>query len=1114
MHRPVLYSAFVAAFAIVLSIQCRVVRAEERWESWPQKPIEISPVEGVIECFWLKHLHSLRRWTAENGTFSAGLDATYFHFTATSSGATASMTRSYDMDPGDYQRLIVRLTPGESLRTTVTAVVDGQARTIVSNAAGSHRVLELTGPINGEKLSRLTLRFTAVEPGEHKVRLRWVMLDRPGARWKPPEDPFEGMIVEQPINRFEPGLGIVLGPDELRRMREALKLPVSQATWQGDLEYAARQYEVDPISLLRPYSLYVPSRYGRKTDESIPTSQDGIMLALVGLLTENEDYLRRAAQHAIVLARVEHWAEGFVSRLPGYPWNHSGFAPNTATIKASLLLDWTWHYLTPEGRALIRHAIQHKGLARVWHSRNAMANQGVRFNKGLILGRMALADSFDDPDLRRYIHGCIDRINPKLQAIVRRDGSFSEGFDYGSSTLTSTLISYQAASRCLGRPISELASPRVLPAMRHVLLSRGELNPVLAAFCAGPLGDTTFASQCIPAGLLYSHDRHDHPGPKTWPWWPSTVNRTEYCAFGLHLLWAPGVLPHPEPPKLPRFFFPVAQARSNDAPRTHGGKQSLDVSKGAVNVGSDQDYLRDVSGATVAAWVKVSKNQLAARESYIYQSSGRPSSRLHLQVRGRGTPQSIGTLASFMRRVDADDTASLFSTKTIRFDRWVHVAMVVDYVASTYSFYIDGSDAGSGSTGLSRGRSQNSPTPQNWVGAGSGRNHFPGLIDDVRIYRRALSPEEIQRLTRPADDVPADNKGDLVLQYTFEQSGQLVKDLARVDGTDTPVDDGNIDAGSGWVFIGNDDPLAPRWSFESGMWDMHGHAWRHKHSLTLRAWGEKLLIERDILPYEDARSEYTQKTRAYNVFSPAERDQSPRAGSGGKISVAADLGPVVVIESDNATAWASGVRRAVRRVIMFRSNMMVIHDDIVLDQAETGVQNWTSLRPWQIEHRNRCISRRGETAVRLHSILPQVPQLLTGEDSVSDEQDGIVPVYRAAFTSRASKRHEMLTVIEAIAPDTNQNPSLRQSPSIRSLGDGVVELRQGPDTMRIVAVPGKAATSENLGFTTDGVLLFVVTCADQPVAAGAFDATWVKGPDISISGDGFVRWTAESRAEN
>tara|TARA_Y100001934_G_scaffold276560_2_gene373375 strand:+ start:578 stop:3850 length:3273 start_codon:yes stop_codon:yes gene_type:complete len=1076
----------VLAIALV---NCSLVAAED-WESWPPRPIEVSPVEGLIECFWLKHLHALRRWTSEDGRFSTSLDATFLHF----KGATSSMTRSYDLNLGDYQRLIVRLTPGEKVRTTITAVVDGQPQTIVRNAAGSNRVLEFAGSISGKKLSQLTLRFTASEPGEHKAQLRWILLDKPGSRWNPPEKPFEDMIVERTVNRFQPGLGILLGADEIRRMRERLKLPVCQATWQGDQDYAARQYQVDPLSLLRPYSLYVPSRYGRKSDESIPTSQDGIMLALVGLLTENEDYLRRAAQQAIVLAQVEHWAEGFVSRVPGYPWNHSSFAPNTATIKAALLLDWTWHYLTPRGRTLIRKAIKEKGLARVWHGRRAMANQGVRFNKGLILGKMALADSFDDPQLRRFVQDCLDRINPKLQAIVRTDGSFSEGFDYGSSTLTSTLISYQAASRCLGRPINELASPRILPAMRHVLLAKGELNPVLAAFCAGPLDDRTFESQCVPSGLLYSHDQRDHPGPETWPWWPLSVNRTEYCAFGLQLLWAPSLPSQPSPPRLPRFFFPVAQARSSDTPPVYGGKSSLDAGKGAVNVGADQDYLRDVSGATVSAWIKVSRSALSAQQNYIYQSSGRPSSRLQLQVRGRGTSQDIGTLAAYIRRVDGDASASLFSAAPIAFDRWVHVALAVDYVAGRYSFFMDGANAGSGSTGLSFGRAQDSATPQNWVGAGGGRNPFPGLIDDLRVYRKALLPGEIKNHT----DL------DLALHYTFEGSGPRIKDLARADGTASPIDDGDIAAASGWVFMGNDDSLAPRWSFESGLWDMHGHAWKHKHSLTLRAGGEKLLIERDILPYEDARSEYTQKTRAYNVFSPAERDQSPQAGCGGRISVAEDLESVVVIESDNATAWARGVRRAVRRAIMFRPGVMVVHDDVLLDEEETGVQNWTSLRPWQSDGRNRCLSRRGNATVRLHGILPHIPKLVTGEDSVSDERQGIVPVYRAAFISPASKRHELLTIIEAIMPNDTQSPTLK------SLDDGGVELRQGSDILRVFAAPKNAATSAKFGFTTDGVLLFVMTRADQPMTAGAFDATWLKGPELSISGDGFVHWRAAS----
>jgi hypothetical protein len=168
-------------------------------------------------------------------------------------------------------------------------------------------------------------------------------------------------------------------------------------------------------------------------------------------------------------------------------------------------------------------------------------------------------------------------------------------------------------------------------------------------------------------------------------------------------------------------------------------------------VGANQDYLQDVAGATVAAWIKVSKGSLMARENCIYQSTGSPSSRLHLQVRGKGTPQTTGTLAAFMRRVDTDKTASLFSTSTICFDQWVHVALAVDYVGGTYHFYINGSDAGSGPTGLSPGRSQRTPTPENWVGAGSGGKHFPGLIDDVRVYRRTLSTDEVRCLAGPRE---------------------------------------------------------------------------------------------------------------------------------------------------------------------------------------------------------------------------------------------------------------------------------------------------------------------------------------------------------------------------
>jgi hypothetical protein len=119
----------------------------------------------------------------------------------------------------------------------------------------------------------------------------------------------------------------------------------------------------------------------------------------------------------------------------------------------------------------------------------------------------------------------------------------------------------------------------------------------------------------------------------------------------------------------------------------------------------------------------------------------------------------------------------------------------------------------------------------------------------VRVYRRALSRDDGRRLTHPISTLQDESLNrESALHYTFEGSGQWVKDQADADVAVTPVDDGEISAGSGWVFMGNDDPLAARRSFESGLWDMHGHAWRHKHSLTLRASGEKLIHKWPDLP--------------------------------------------------------------------------------------------------------------------------------------------------------------------------------------------------------------------------------------------------------------------------
>ena len=857
--------------------------AEAPGTAWPSAPIATSAVEGVIESFWNPRLQAATRWQGENGVLTEYWDACFFKMRNHPGGGKARMTRAYELDLGDYQRLRVRLRPGAGVKTRIVAEIDGSPQQVAEHVAATHDALEIVGPIEGQRLTGLSLEFTVLRgaPGlppenkasgagkAHAIQLRWVLLEKDGTAWRPPAVPFHGMLVDGPVERLEPGLGLLFGGEGLERLRSVVQSPTFASVWKADLEHAARQYAIDPATLIRPYSLYAHTRYGRDTDVDYATVHDGIILALVGLLTRNEDYLRQAARQAVALAHIDQWAEGFVDRLPGPSWYHSGFAPNVATIKASLLLDWTWHVLTPTGRRLIREAIQEKGLPFVERARDAMANQGVRFAKGMILGKMALAKSLDTPEVRTYVRACIDRLNGKLATVVRPDGTFSEAMNfYGKGTMATTPVSYQAASRCLGVPIADLVSPRMLPAMRYILEADGRLNAPMAAFCAGPLGDDTFTSQVTPTGLLHNFVDEDLPTTT------HAGNRIEYIFFGVAALWAPKIESAPTRPALPTFtVYP------------HGG----------------------------------------------------------------------------------------------------------------------------------------------------------------------------------------------------------------------------------WVFGGSENSDAPRFRFESGLWDGHGHAWFHKNAVTLDGWGERLLISRMHLPYSDARSQHTMRTRLYNTFAPSGRNQdaSGTAGRGARLTVAEDLGPLAVVESDSTTAWQSGVRRAVRRLVFVRPAMLLVQDEAEFTEPETGVQSWNSLRPWQQVGERACGGRVGEVTLRLVALAPRTLQLTTGQDSVSRERgpDGAseVPVYRAAVTTPPSRAHRLLTLIEAIGPGK------RSSVVVTRLDkDSVIEVRSPSRVVQLLPARDGAATVGPLeGFESDGSLLFVVREDDKVTQAGTCGARWLQTRGGRIAGHGFLRWEAE-----
>ncbi|MHC4462499.1 MAG: LamG domain-containing protein [Planctomycetota bacterium] len=173
-------------------------------------------------------------------------------------------------------------------------------------------------------------------------------------------------------------------------------------------------------------------------------------------------------------------------------------------------------------------------------------------------------------------------------------------------------------------------------------------------------------------------------------------------------------------------------------------------------------------GMTIQAWIKsnstsgprviVSKwNDNTWDHSYIFKDHNR-SNMLRIELSEGGH----------------NDLADLEGTTPITIGDWIHVATTFDL--KTVKLYFDGIEDGSQSA---VGTIQNSDTTL-LIGAvftgGGIRENFKGLIDEVAIYNRALSAEEIQANMHMK--LRGDEPG-LIAYWDFDEGeGQIVYDLS------------------------------------------------------------------------------------------------------------------------------------------------------------------------------------------------------------------------------------------------------------------------------------------------------------------------------------------------
>ncbi|BBC35730.1 hypothetical protein SGFS_070240 [Streptomyces graminofaciens] len=128
---------------------------------------------------------------------------------------------------------------------------------------------------------------------------------------------------------------------------------------------------------------------------------------------------------------------------------------------------------------------------------------------------------------------------------------------------------------------------------------------------------------------------------------------------------------------------------------------------------------------------------------------------------------------------------------TARTGEWVHLVGVHDTVANTLTLYVNGVKAGSTQLTSAFYADQSM-----YIGAGSYngemKGHFPGTIDDVRLYDRPLSAEEVRQALKQRPLV----KG----RWTFEQaSGSPLVTPDSSEAGNAMTLHGVTQFGSGWV---------------------------------------------------------------------------------------------------------------------------------------------------------------------------------------------------------------------------------------------------------------------------------------------------------------------------
>jgi glucose/arabinose dehydrogenase len=167
----------------------------------------------------------------------------------------------------------------------------------------------------------------------------------------------------------------------------------------------------------------------------------------------------------------------------------------------------------------------------------------------------------------------------------------------------------------------------------------------------------------------------------------------------------------------------------------YGGALSFDGASSYVNLGNPS-LLHLTGSLTLSAWVKAATNPVD--DGQIIAKSGDVSG---WQLK---TSPDTGVHTFGMAVSGGPGSYTARHSATVRsLDAWYYVAGVYDAASQTLDTYVNG-DLDNGVLLGTIPASQYDPALDVNIGRRLGGFHFSGVIDEIRVYSRALSPAEIQ----------------------------------------------------------------------------------------------------------------------------------------------------------------------------------------------------------------------------------------------------------------------------------------------------------------------------------------------------------------------------------